>query len=106
MISIAVLCKNVAEQSSMFCVLVNKLRNSGFTLNRLIWHQCIVGNKKCRVRFYSSSDESAWVGSKFDLTMGFSVKQQKDILKEGCRTSRKFVEFKENYVDILAKYFE
>lgn len=105
MTTIAVLCKDNKDAGHLFCELVDRLRAADVRMNRLIWHQWVVGNKKCRVRVYSCSDREEWIGTKVDMTFGFSVKQQHDILKEGCRVSRKYVEMRDDYTDILSGYF-
>lgn len=107
MTTIAVLCKDNKDAGHLFCELVNRLRAAGITMNRLIWHQSVIGNKKCRVRVYSCSDgREEWRGTKVDMTFGFSVKQQHEILKEGCRASRKYIEMRDDYAGILSGYFE
>lgn len=105
MTTIAVLCKDNKDAGHLFCELVSRLRTADVTMNRLIWHQWVVGNKKCRVRVYSCSDGEEWRGTKVDMTFGFSVKQQHEILKEGCRASRKYVEMRDDYAGILSGYF-
>lgn len=105
MVKIAVLCKDNRDAGHGFCELLNWLRGNNARINRLIFHQWTIGTKKCRVRFYSCSENDSWIGTKVDVALGFPVKTQREILKEGVKPTRKFAEIREDYNDILMKYF-
>ena len=105
MINVAVKCINNRDAGCKYFNLVNVLKNRGIALNRLVFHQLIVGSKKCKVRFYSCDDFDVSNVSKVDIAFGFSTKEQREILKDGCKISRKFVSFEDDYTEELLKYF-
>ena len=104
MFHIAVRCNNNKDASNRFFELVDVLESRGITFNRLDYASLIVGNKKARARFYCKSDES-WKNSKFDLAVGFKSSEQKEILKDGCRTRWKFNDMSVDFVPDLVEYF-
>lgn len=107
MVNIAVKCTNNKDALNKYFELVDALRDLGLGnhLNRLIYHQLIVGNKNCKVRFYSSTDYSALTGIKVDVAFGFTTKEQRDILNDGCKINRKFTDFNGDFTEELVKYF-
>ena len=108
MINIAVMCIDNKDAADKFFNLVDALRNSGVHMRRLIYHQWIVGSDICKVRFFSNKSRESFDdirGMKFDKSFGFSTKEQAEILKEGCKISRKFVDFRADYTEELLKYF-
>lgn len=105
MISVAVKCKNNRDTAEKFLKIVNYMRDNHIYMNRLIYHQLIVGNNDCRIRFYSCDDFDISEVTKVDFAYGFSVKEQHEILKEGAKITRKFADFKADYTEELIKYF-
>ena len=105
MMNIAVLCKNNREAAERYFELVHLLQDRNIKLTRLIYHQWVVGNTNCRVRFYSATGYSDWIGTKVDMTFGFTTKQQSGILADGVRRRVKYADINKNYTDILAQYF-
>ena len=106
LIHIAVRCKDNKEAAKQFYNLRCCLEDQEIHINRLDYANWIVGSKICRVRFYSNTGSEEWRNSKVDLAFGFSSIEQRDILKEGRKVRRKFVDFDADYTEELLKYFE
>ena len=107
MVNIAVKCIDNKDAANKYFGIVHALRDLGLDhrLNRLIYHQLIVGDKNCKIRFYSSKDCTDLTGIKVDVSYGFSIKEQRNILNEGSKISRKFVDFRDDFTEELVKYF-
>ena len=99
------MCKDWKDTKNRFFKLVHALRDKNISMNRLIYHQDIVGTKKCRVYFFSRTGTEDWTRLKVDLAMGFEPSEQKLILNEGIRTTRKYMNMNKDYTDVLLKYF-
>lgn len=105
MTKIAVRCDDWAEARRQYFKIVHTLQEKKIPINRLIFHQDIVGTKKCRVRFYSMTGDMDWLDSKVDLAIGFDMKEQREMLTEGKRASRRYVRSDKDYTDEILKYF-
>lgn len=107
MFDIAVRCKNTKDVSTGFLEIARRIKEDPtMNLHWLVYDKDIVGNSECRVRFFSITNSNNWIGNKFDVAMGFDMWEQKEILKEGRRASRRFIKLEKNYIDEVWKYFK
>ena len=106
MIHIAVMCKDNKSAAQQFYNLRHFLEDNGYYLTRIDYANWIVGTDICRVRFYSTTGSDEWRHHKVDIAFGFKSIEQRDILKEGRRISRKYSDFNEDFHDKIVGYFE
>ena len=107
MVDIAVRCNDWMTAKKIFLDIAERIRKEpNMCLHWLVYDKTMVGNDKCRVRFFSINDTNAWIDSKFDKAIGFDIWEQKEILKEGCRSSRRFIKVKQDYTEEIWKYIK
>ena len=104
---IAVKCKDWQQTKHEFVTIMRNLRSQHIPIHRLIFHDNIIGTKRCRVKFFCASEpinlEGVGVG-KYDLCMGFTPREQMAILKEDCKISRKNMDPAKDHVEDIMKY--
>lgn len=105
---IAVKCKDWQQTKHEFTAVMRYLRSHNQPIYRLIFHENVIGTKRCRVKFFCASEtinlEGVGVG-KYDICMGFKPSEQMRLLKEGCKYTRKNVDPAKDHVEDILKYF-
>lgn len=105
---IAVKCKDWKQTKHEFVAIMDYLRSLNQPIYRLIFHENVVGTKRCRVKFFCASELPSFEGigvGKYDICIGFKPSEQKRILKEGCKISRKNVDPAKDHIEDIKKYF-